>query len=113
MFWHDDVAVGDFVLVFFLLRRRLLLKQSELVWSDLKWLSNLSALLDPEKTCMCGIGPVSKSGVLQQDGSQLQKHWERWDSSSHGTKPALGSTSDSEAEQKVGCHCNRVQNGPL
>lgn len=69
LFWHDDFAVGDFL--FFLL---LLLQQSELVWSDLKWLSNLGALLYPEKTCMCGISPLSKPGVSQQDGSQLQKH---------------------------------------
>lgn len=36
-------------LFFFLL---LLLQQSELVWSDLKWLSNPGASLCPEKTCV-------------------------------------------------------------
>lgn len=75
LFLHNDFAVGDF---FFSLPLSpsllLLLKQSELVWSDLKWLSNPSAVLCPEKACMRSVNPPTKICSVSQQKEQTLKH---------------------------------------
>lgn len=102
LFWHDDFAVGDFLFFLFFF------------CNSQNWFGLIlngfqtSVLCFILKRLACAVSALCQSQAFHSRMAHNYRSTEltRW-------KPTLSSTSDSEAEQKVSCHCNRVQNGPL